>query len=292
LSEHIQKSAEKVARLAVLGAALLFSTGGTAIKLSALAGPQLACFRSGVAAVLLWMLVPEWRRGWRPASLLVGLAFGATMVLFVTANTLTTAANAIFLQYSAPLYLLLFAPWLLGEANRRSDVGLLLLLGVGMLLFFVGREAPRQTAPDPFHGNLLGGLSGVTWALTLLGLRWLSRREGGSSSSGPAVIAGNVLAFVVCLPWAVPVQGSRTVDWVVVIYLGAVQVAAAYLLLLRGVKGLRAVEVSLLLLIEPVASTLLAWVIHGEVPGVFSAAGCVMILAGVAAQVLRKPAAD
>ena len=272
----------------MLAAALLFSTGGSAIKLSTLSGAQLACFRSGIAAVLLWLLIPAWRWGWRPASLAVGAAFGTTLLLFVTANTLTTAANSIFLQYSAPLYLLLIAPALLGEKNRRSDLPLLALLGGGMLLFFIAQEAPLRTAPDPFKGNLLAALSGLTWALTLLGFRWLSRHEGHRGAGGAAVIAGNALACLVCLPWAFPVRHAEAIDWGVVVFLGVIQVAAAYLLLLRGMRGVGAVEVSLLLLVEPVASALLAWGLHGEVPGIFSALGCLLILSGVAAQILRK----
>jgi len=96
LSHDLQALTRRASRLYVLGAAFLFSTGGSAIKLSSLSGVQIACFRSGLAAVLLWMLVPAWRQWWRPSSLLVGGAFSATLVLFVTANTLTTTAIAIF----------------------------------------------------------------------------------------------------------------------------------------------------------------------------------------------------
>ena len=98
------------ARIYVALAALLFSTGGAAIKLSALSSWQIAGFRSGIAAVVLFALLPAWRGVFDPRALLVGTAFAATMILYVTANTLTTAANAIFLQTSAPLYVLLLGP--------------------------------------------------------------------------------------------------------------------------------------------------------------------------------------
>ncbi len=275
-------------RLYALGAAFFFSTGGTAIKLSGLSSWQIAGFRSGLAALLLWWLVPTWRRWWNPSSLAVGVAFGATLVLFVTANTLTTAANAIFLQYSAPLYVLLLGPWLLGEPSRRSDLALIALLAIGMLLFFIGQETPSATAPDPLRGNFFGVCAGVAWAFTLLGLRWLARRPDAVGAGGPAIIAGNVLAFAVCLPWALPMPEATPTDWAVVFYLAAFQIGAAYLCLLRGIRELRALEISLLLAIEPVASGVWAWLVHGEIPGTMALIGCSLIFSSVLLQALRK----
>lgn len=276
-----------VSRSYILAAALLFSTGGTAIKLSGLSSWQISSFRSGFAVVLLWLLMPQWRAWRRPPTMLVGTAFGATLVLFVIANTLTTAANAIFLQYSAPLYVLLLGPWLLGESNRRSDFVLIIVLAAGMLFLFFGQDAPTGTAPNPSQGNLIGAFAGVTWALTLIGLRWLALRPELSDASGAAVISGNAIACVVCLPMAFPVGETSAIDWGVVIYLGSVQTAMAYFLLLRGVRELRAIEVTLLLLIEPLASGLGAWLVHGETPSTMSLAGCALIFVGVVAQSLR-----
>ena len=107
-------------RYGVLAAALLFSTGGAAIKACSLTGWQVAGFRSGVAAVALWLLVPGARRQWNWRTLLAGIFYAATLILFVTANKLTTSANAIFLQSTAPLYLLLLGPLVLREPVRRE----------------------------------------------------------------------------------------------------------------------------------------------------------------------------
>ncbi len=210
-----------LSRFYVLAAAVLFSTGGAAIKLVALSSWQIAGFRSGIAALALWLAIPAWRRFWEPRALVVGCAYAATMILFVTANTLTTAANSIFLQTTAPLYVLLLAPRLLGERNRPSDIAVAGMLAVGLALFFVGSEAPFSTAPEPLRGNLVAAASGVSWALTLLGLRWLAR-EGPAASSdatGAAIVAGNGLACGVCLPFALPVLESAALDWALVGYL-------------------------------------------------------------------------
>ena len=93
-------------RLNVVIGGVLFSTGGVAIKAAALTGWQLSCFRSFVAGVAVLLLVPNARHGWSWRSLVVAVPYAATFTLFTLANKLTTAANAIFLQDTAPFYVL------------------------------------------------------------------------------------------------------------------------------------------------------------------------------------------
>ena len=282
------------ARLYVLMAAVLFSTGGAAIKLCTLSSWQIAGFRSGVAALVLWVLLPAWRRIDRFA-VLVGIAYGATMILFVTANTLTTAANAIFLQTTAPLYVLFLAPWLLGEKTRLRDVPVFLLMGAGLLLLFSASEPGIATAPDPARGNVVAAASGVGWALTIIGLRWLSQRTtpGRGDPSGAAVIAGNVFAFAVCLPFAFPVHSiAPAIDAAVLVYLGVFQIGLAYVCLVRGMRDVRASEVALLLLLEPILNAGWAWLIHGEVPTPRAAAGCALVAGGLLAQAILPRASS
>jgi len=271
------------ARVYVALAALLFSTGGSAIKLSSLSNLQIAGLRSGVAAAVLVALVPSWRF-FHARALLVGAAFAATMILFVTANTLTTAANAIFLQTTAPLYVLILGPLLLRERPRRVDLTVAAMIGVGALLFFVGQQAPLATAPNPTAGNLSAAASGVTWALTVVGLRWLGRDPRMSDAAGTAVVLGNILAFLLCMPFAWPLGDVSVADWAIVLYLGGFQIGLAYVCLVRGVREARALDVALILVLEPVLSSLLAWVVHGEVFGVWAAVGATIIVLGLLAK--------
>jgi len=266
------------ARLRLALAAILFSTGGAAIKAAAFTGWQIAGFRSGVAAVVLWLLVPAARRGWTWRVFLVGAAYAATLVLFVLANRLTTSANTIFLQSTAPLYVLFLSPWLLHEAVRPADIGLMVVVGLGLALFFVGTEPPLVTAPDPARGNLLAAGSGVTWALTVCGLRWMGARESGGGSGMAAVVVGNLLAFGAALPHALPLGVHRVADWGVILYLGAFQIGLAYVLVTSALRQLPALEASVILLIEPALNPLWAWVVHGEMPGRFALAGGGLIL--------------
>jgi drug/metabolite transporter (DMT)-like permease len=200
------------------------------------------------------------------------------MVLYVSANKLTTAANTIFLQSTAPMYVLLLGPWFLRERVRRSDLLFTLSLVVGLALFFVGIEPPQVTAPSPFWGNILGAVAGLMWALTLVGLRWLGRRGGESRPAEASVVAGNLIACVVCLPMIFPLAATRTLDWALVSYLGVFQIGVAYILLTRGVRHVPALETSLLILLEPVLNSVWAWLVHGEQPGPWSLAGCAIIL--------------
>ena len=266
------------ARLQALAAALLFSTGGVAIKSCGLTTWQIAGFRCGVAAITMALLLPAARRRWTRKTILVGIAYAATLVLYVASNKTTTAANAIFLQSTAPLYVLMLSPMLLGERTRRRDLLTMVGLAIGMALFFIGQEAPMATAPNPALGNLLATCAGLSWALTVLGLRWIARTDESGGESQVAVVVGNCVALAACLPAALPVTESTPTDWLWVLYLGVFQIAAAYILLTRALASASAFEVSLLLLIDPVVTPIWAWWIHGEVPGAWALAGGAVVV--------------
>jgi drug/metabolite transporter (DMT)-like permease len=142
------------ARLLVLAAAALFSTGGAAIKSTSLTAWQVAGFRSAIAALAILVMLGGARRVPDRATWSVGIVYAATMVLFVLANKLTTAANAIYLQATAPLYILLVAPVLLKEPVKRADVIFMIALALGLGAFFMGQEPATGTAPNPTLGNM------------------------------------------------------------------------------------------------------------------------------------------
>jgi len=118
----------------------------------------------------------------------------------------------------------------------------------------------------------------VTFALVVIGYRWLTQRPGGSAASvAAAAVSGNVLAFALSLPWMFPVSG-HAVDWLIVLYLGTVQLGLGYVLLSQAMPYVPALQVSLLLLLEPVLNPIWAWLIHGETPSAWSLAGGALIL--------------
>jgi drug/metabolite transporter, DME family len=270
------------ARLAIAAATLLLSTGGAAIKLSSLSIWQIASFRSAIAAAVMLAALPAARRSFGRGPWFVGAAQAACMLTFVAANKLTTAAATIYLQSTAPLYVLALGPVLLGERARRADFAYIAALAAGLGLLLLGRQQALLSAPDPGLGNALAALGGLSWALTVLGLRWLGR-DGDAGAPQAAACAGNLLAFAACLP---PALASGTAlaglahpaEISLLLYLGVVQIALPYTLLTRGLRSLPALEASLLLLLEPVLNPLWAWLLQGEVPSPSTLAGGGLIL--------------
>jgi DME family drug/metabolite transporter len=261
-----------------MAAAFLFSTGGAAIKAISMTPWQIACYRSGIAALALAIFVPDGRRNWRWPLLPVAAAYAATLVLFTLAVRMTTSANAIYLQSTAPLYLLLIGPLLLKEPLSRSDILFLAAVAVGMLLC-VGTSQPAvATAPNPHTGNLLAAASGLTWALTVSGLRWLGKRKSVGNAATATVVLGNLLACLVTLPRAVPVPHTNWLSLGVLFYLGVFQIGLAYLFVTRAIRYVPAFEATTVLLLEPALNPVWVWLVQKEKPATTSIAGGVLIL--------------
>jgi len=271
--------------LDVLAAALLFSTGGAGLKLTTLPSWQVAGLRSAVAAAVILLFLPESRDLSRPFTWLAAIAYAVTVVFFALANRLTTSASAIFLQASAPLWLLLLAPLLLGERARMRDLLLAGVMLVGMTVAFLDPAAGTTLAPNPPLGNLLAATTGLTWALTVVAMRHLSR--GDRDSALPVVTAGNLLAFAACVPFMGPLRPPGAWNAALILFLGAIQVGLAYVLMARGVRHVPAFEAALLVLLEPVMNPLWAWLATGERPGVRTLAGGALILAAALVHTLR-----
>jgi len=270
------------ARLAILAAAFLFSTGGAAIKTASLTAWQIASYRSLVAAVVLLALLPAARRGWGVRMVPVGIAYAATLVLFVLATKLTTSANAIFLQATAPLYLLFIAPWWLGESWRRRDLPVAAAIALGMAFFFIGQEPNAITAPNPWLGNLCGAASGLTWALVVAGLRSLNRT--GVPGGYATAAMGNLFAFAFAFWPSLPIPAFSFADISVLLYLGIFQIGLSYYLLNRGLSHVPAFEASVLILLEPALNPLWTYLFHGEEPSRLALLGGLIIITATSFQ--------
>ena len=266
-----------------MAAAFLFSTGGAAIKAMSLTPWQIASFRSGIAALALAAFVPDGRRHWRWSLVPVAAAYAVTLISFTLATRMTTSANAIFLQSTAPLYLLLIGPLLLKEPLSRSDLLFLAAVAAGMILCFASAQPAVATAPDPRTGNLWGAASGLSWALTVSGLRWLGRRPGASNAATATVVMGNLLACLVTLPKGLPVPHAGLLNLGVLFYLGVFQIGLAYLFVTRAIRHVPAFEATTVLLLEPALNPVWVWLVQGEQPAANSVAGGVLILSATMA---------
>jgi drug/metabolite transporter (DMT)-like permease len=266
--------------LFVLAAALLWSTGGLFIKATPLDAFQLSFGRSLFAAVTVAVLTR--REGFRAngLTLVSSILYAALLLLFVMANKLTTAANAIFLQYTAPVYVLVLEPLLFKERFRRSDVFVVVACVAGMSLFFVG-----QLRPQDVSGNLTALASGVCFALFLLSLRH-PRASGVNRAS--SVIYGNLLLCLVTLPSFVPVAGALTLkDTLIVLYLGVIQIGLAYTLFTLGMaRGVRSLDAGVVGYIEPMLNPVWVFLFLGERPSGWAIVGGCVIIAAVLAHTL------
>jgi drug/metabolite transporter (DMT)-like permease len=222
------------------------------------------------------------REGFR-LNLITGVAsvlYAALLLLFVVATKLTTAANAIFLQYTAPVYILLLEPLFFRERYRAQDfVTVAVCLG-GMSLFFVG-----QLRPEDVKGNLAALASGLCFAFFFLLLRHPRAREVNRAS---AVIYGSWILFFVTLPWmweAAGKLGPRNVA--VVAYLGVFQIGVAYTLLTAGVaRGVKSLDAGIIGYVEPVLNPVWVFLVLRERPSGHALLGGAIIVAAVAAHTL------
>jgi drug/metabolite transporter (DMT)-like permease len=267
------------ARLRLIAAAVLFSTGGAAIKWCAFGPWQVAAGRALVAMWAVALLVPDARRGWTWRSGVVAFAYAGAGLCFVLANKLTTAASTIFIQATNPLFILALAPLLLKEHISKREIIYMAVLGVGMALLLSDPGRQFASAPNPALGNLFAALCSVFWALTVIGYRWLARSSGNSSGAVAAAAAsGNGLVFLIALPFALPFEAGRPADWLVLVFLGVFQLGMAYVFLSRGITKVPALEASLVMLVEPVLNPVWAWLVEGETPGFRAVLGGMVIL--------------
>jgi len=269
--EGIRAPGAVSSRLQILLAAVLWSTAGAAIKSCGLDGWQIASGRSLVAGLFLLLLVPEARRRPSRRTWLVAVAYAFTVVLFVLATKLTTAANAIFIQDTAPLWVLLLSPWLLAERPTRSELLAVPVYAIGLGLFFLDELSAGQLA-----GNLVALASGVAFGLSIIGLR-LVRHDGPA-----ALVLGNLVAAAAALPIALSGPAPTPLDLALVGYLGVFQLGLSYLVFSRGLLGTPAVEASLLVLLEPVLNPIWTFLVAGERPGPWAIAGGAIVLAATA----------
>jgi drug/metabolite transporter (DMT)-like permease len=265
-------TSERRGLLLVAGAALLWSTGGIAIKWLEEPPLKIAFYRSATAAVALGALLRP--RGWRwTPAFLAGLAsYAACLTTFVLATKWTSAANAIFLQYCGVVWVLVFAPLVLHEPFRRRDAAAIAVAFGGMLLVFVGRFEARGYA-----GEIAALFSSVFFAALVLALR----RERGTGAEA-VVTYGNVLAAAVLFPFVRADLGVPARSAAVLLFLGVVQIAGAYALFVRGLKHVTATEASLVGMLEPIFNPVWVFLFLGERPPGLSILGGAIVLGAVA----------
>ena len=263
----------------LLGAALCWSLGGVLIKYIAASWPALAVSggRGFIAAVFLILTNGTLRFHFSRAQVIGALGYAGCTTTFCIATTLTHAANAILLQYTAPLWVALLAAWLLRERVTRADwITIAVALG-GMTLFFAD-----SLAVGHLGGDFLAVVSGMFYALMIIALR---KQKMGSTVE--SIILGNLLAFFIGLPWIIGAPLLPASGWAALLVLGIVQLGVSYWLYSRAIKHVTALEGVLIPVIEPILNPIWVLLFLQEKPSRFAVLGGVIVLAAVTLRAVK-----
>ncbi len=292
----------------VLLAVLLWSTGGLFIKLTSLDAYQVTFFRSLLAAITVLLVTRKNGLRINGFGIITSLIYAILLFLFVWATKHGTAANAIFLQYTAPIYILILAPFVIGERFHWRDLITVILCIGGMSLFFVGKL--ETTA---YEANIAALGSGIFLGFYIMLLRHPraigspqsaigsdalqkpARSKGISANPQPlnpviTVIYGNFLLALLTLPSGIAALPTITLkDLAAVSFLGIVQIGISYILFIKGVRGgTRPLDASIIGFIEPLLNPVWVFLFVGEQPSSWAILGGAIIIATVVVHTLNQ----
>ena len=242
--------------------ALLWSTGGLLIKSIDLDPISIAGYRSLISAIFLSLFLRNINRKNLRHVIAGAFFYAATVILFVVSNKMTTAANVILLQYSAPVWAALAGSWILREKVNLRDWLFIFALIAGIFLFFLD-----DLTFDGKWGNILAIFSGISFAGTVIFMRKLK-----DSSPLGMIILGNFLAALACLPFSTtaihPLEHLP-----LLLVLGVFQLALPYILYSMAIKSVHAVEATLIASIEAIMNPLWVFLMLSERPGFWALVG-------------------
>ncbi|RJX23690.1 MAG: EamA/RhaT family transporter [Dethiobacter sp.] len=254
--------------------AVLWSMGGILIKLVPWHPIAIAGTRSAIASLLFLTVIrkPKWRG--TTAQIGGAVAYAATVILFVAATKMTTAANAILLQYTAPVYVALFGAWFLKERTGPADWVTVLTVIAGMFLFF--RD---DLTPGNMLGNIMAILSGLSFAALILFLR-----KQKNDSPLESVFFGNILTALIAIPFLPGQQLPDLTGWIVLSVLGVFQLGLSYILYSIAIKHVTALDAILIPVVEPILNPVWVLLFIAETPGLWALVGGVVVLTAVTAR--------
>ena len=266
-----------LAYVLLFGAGILWSTGGVLIKWIDWHPLAIAGVRSAIAAVVLSGFIRKPRFNWSFAQVGGAVCFAVTVILFVTSTKLTTAANAILLQYTAPIYTALFSGVFLKERVHWYDWLVTMVVFGGILLFFMDNLTLRGT-----WGSVLAIFSGVSWAW--LGLFLRKQKD---ASPFESILLGHLLTCVIGLPFMFHSAPSAA-GWLGLVLLGIFQMGISHFIYALAIRRVRALDAILVLTIEPVFNPIIVYILIGESPGRMAiVGGCVVLCAVTVRSILQ-----
>jgi len=260
---------------AMAAAAFLWSIAGLFIKIIDWHPLTICGVRSLIAAlvILAWLKRP--RLHWSFPQVAAAVSYTATMILFVSANKLTTSANAIILQYVAPIFTAIIGAWILKERARAEHWIAFLFIAGGMVLMFMDKLGGGR-----FSGDLLAILCALAFSFTFIFMRM---QKAGSSLESMLLAHGFTAAAGLTVSLFLPAPHLTAKALLSVTILGIFQVGLASVLFAYAVKHISAVTANLVAVIEPVFNPIWVFLALGEAPGARAIAGGVVIIAAVTA---------
>lgn len=259
--------------------AFLWSTSGLFIKILSTGPFQIAMYRSLIASITVFILVLIKDRKVKidtdAISILSWISYAGVLIFFVVANRLTKAANVIFLQFTAPIYLLFLEPVFLKSKFKVRNLITILISFAGMSLFFFGKLEPGD-----LKGNIIAILAGICFAFFSLFVKWKKQLHK-SENTISSVIAGNFLVFLICFPIVINELALTSTDLMILIYMGAIQIGLSYTIFNAGLKYVSATESMIIATLEAVFNPIWVFFGVGEVPGVYAIIGSVIIVGAI-----------
>ena len=261
----------------LVGASLCWSIAGVLFKYVEWPGLAAASGRGLIAG--LFLLVVCWRSlrfTWSPMQLAAAAVYAACTLLFAMANKMTTAANAILLQYTAPMWAALLGAWFLHERPTKGDWLTIAVVFGGLGLFL-------------YDGLQLGQLAGILVAIAsgigFAGVPIMLRKQPAGSTVEPLIL-GNLLGALIGLPALLSAPALPASGWGALVLLGVVQLGLAYLLYSRAIRHVTALEAVLIPVLEPVLNPLWVMLAVGERPSARSLVGGAIVLGAVLARAI------
>lgn len=263
------KDTRQYAILMTVLAAILWSTGGIFIKLLPQDAFTILFYRSFYAGLIFLLIFGKKLFVFNKLSIISSLFYAPLLIAFVTSTKLTTAANAIFLQYTAPAFVLLLEPYFIRTKLKKINIFTVIVCFMGMGLFFI----EQLSSPDNWLGIWLALLSGVI----LTGLLITQKMNKPEYQPG-AVFLGNMLVCLITLPWFITSPSPTITENTYLMILGFGQLGLGFALFLYGQKHLPAIESALIAMLEPLLNPVWVFIGYGEHPGNWAIAGGLIIL--------------
>lgn len=256
--------------------ATLWSLGGILIKSVDIHPIAIAGIRSAIASVILLATLKRPKFTWSKPQIGAAIAYTATVMLFVAANKMTTAANAILLQYTAPIYVAILGTWFLKEKTTSFDWMIVFIVVGGMCLFFLDK-----LSINGFWGNILALASGVSFAFLTIFMRM--QKDGSPLES---ILLGNILTIIIAIPFILKSSPTKS-GWINLIILGVFQLGIPYILYSKAIKHVTALEAILIPVLEPILNPIWVFLMLGEAPGTFALIGGFIVIAAVTFRCIR-----